>query len=116
VAPNPRLLGRSFLWAFILSLGLFGLSMLLSINGHPLGTAFAVAAGAVPFVVQAVTGYGFDRRWVARFSRTDYPIKYALLLFLSLAVMVWFGYISWLATTSSETSPPNTSLERAREG
>jgi FtsH-binding integral membrane protein len=95
MATTPQLQGRSFLWAFLLFVALFLSSVLLFALGQTWGIALLAAAGFIPFLVQAATGHGLDNRWVARYSRGEHPIRFWLLIALSLAVAAWFSYAAY---------------------
>ena len=51
-------------------------------------------SGFIPFTIQAFTGCALDRTWVARYSRTESPIKYWSLLIFSAAFGTVFALIA----------------------
>jgi len=82
----------------VLFIGLFSASAFWSKTvglDASLAAALLAAAGFIPFLVQAATGYALDGLWVARFSRTEHPTRFWVSLLLSLAVAGWFSFVAY---------------------
>ncbi|WP_235570092.1 hypothetical protein [Lysobacter sp. Root916] len=96
--PNPNLQGKSFLWAFFLFVALFFTGAIL---GGFLGLSrewsavLVAAAGFIPMLTQAVTGYALDRSWRARFNREEHPARFRVMLLLSSIIAAMFTYAAY---------------------
>ena len=102
--PNPNLQGKSFLWAFVLFVLLFSASAFwgksVGLN-HTWAALLLALAGFIPFLVQASAGYALDAMWVARFSRTEHPTRFWVMLLVSFAVAVSFSYVAYSMYTGA---------------
>jgi hypothetical protein len=100
--PKQSLKGKSFLWAFFLSLALFtcpafwggkvGLSMDLSL-------VLLAISGYIPFLLVLFTGYSFNGMWVASYSRLERPIMYWLSFTASVAIAISFSLVAYNMST-----------------
>lgn len=96
--PNPNLQGRSYLWAFGLYVVLFFASAVFGGSlglGRMWSAVLLALAGFIPFLVQGMTGYALDGSWRARFSRTEHPTRFRVMLLLSLIFAGLFTYIAY---------------------
>ena len=96
--PDPNLQGKSFLWAFVLFIVLFSAAAFwgAAVGLSPRWAAVLIGlAGFIPFLVQATTGYALDGMWVARFSRTEHPTRFWVMLLLSLVIGGWFSFAAY---------------------
>jgi hypothetical protein len=96
--PNKNLKGKSFAWGFVLYIVLFSCSAMW---GEKVGVSknfslvLLVLSGYVPFLVQLYIGYTFDGMWVARYSRTENPVMYWALIFVSVLLGLFFTFIAY---------------------
>jgi len=96
--PRSELQGKSFLWAFVLFIALFSVSAFWGKTVEldaSLAAVLLAAAGFIPFLVQATTGYALDRLWVARFSRTEHPTRFWASIVISLVLAGWFSFAAY---------------------
>ena len=101
--PVTRFKGKSFSWGFWLFLVLF-------LGPPTLGRSLALPeaasalllgiAGSIPFLIQALTGYGLDASWTAKFDRVENPWPYWSTLLLSVALATAFWLTAFTRTSA----------------
>jgi hypothetical protein len=96
--PVDQFKDKSFSWGFLLFAALL---FVPSAWGHNLGLTKSTsglllgAAGSIPFLIQATTGYGLDASWTAKFGCNEHPKRFWSTLALSVVMAVWFWYIAF---------------------
>ena len=96
--PNKRLEGKSFIWAFFVSLALFSCA---AIWGGKVGLSknfcliMLAISGYIPILIVFFTGYGFDGMWVARYSRIERPAMYWFSFAISVFLAIFVSFAAY---------------------